>query len=65
MEATTDGGKTWVPVTLPQGVGAVQSVACEVQGSCIALANPVPATGQRFFPNGSSLVLTNSAAPTS
>jgi photosystem II stability/assembly factor-like uncharacterized protein len=65
MEATTDGGKTWLPVTLPQGVGAVQSVACEVQGSCIALANPVPATGQRFFPNGSSLVLTNSAAPTS
>jgi len=65
MEATTDGGKSWVPVTLPAGVGAVQSIACEVHGSCIALANPVLPAGQRFLPNGSSLVLTNTSAPAS
>jgi photosystem II stability/assembly factor-like uncharacterized protein len=63
--ATTDGGETWSRATVPQGVGVVQSIACEVVGSCIALANPVPPTRQTFSPNGSSLVLTNGSNPTS
>lgn len=62
---TTDGGKTWLPVTLPPAVGTVQSMACEVLGSCIALANPVLPLAQRFLRHGGSLVLTDDSAPTS
>jgi hypothetical protein len=59
IETTSDGGKSWVPATLPQGVGAVQSVSCQTAGSCIALAVPTEPPGSHFIPNGSSLVLTS------
>jgi hypothetical protein len=65
IEATTDAGKTWSAVPIPAGVGSVQSVACEPPRSCIALANPVLPPGQTLSPNGSSLVLTDGASPTS
>jgi photosystem II stability/assembly factor-like uncharacterized protein len=64
MVATTDGGSTWSHVTLPEQVGTVPSVACEVGGSCIAFAQAAIPPGQTFVPNGGSLILTNgSAAP--
>jgi hypothetical protein len=62
MVATIDGGATWEPVTLPSLVGNVPSVSCELEGSCIAFAQPVPASGQRFVPNGGSMILTNGSS---
>jgi hypothetical protein len=61
IEATSDGGKTWAPVTEPASVGTIQSLACEPHGACIALANPSPPPGVTHIvtPNGSSLVLTS------
>jgi hypothetical protein len=64
IETTSDGGVSWVPATLPPGVGAVQSVSCHAAGSCIALATPTEPPGSHFLPNGSSLVLTSRPAET-
>jgi hypothetical protein len=59
MVATVDSGATWEPVPLPSQVGNVASVSCELQGSCIAFAQPAPSPGQQFVPNGGSMILTN------
>jgi photosystem II stability/assembly factor-like uncharacterized protein len=61
MDVTTNGGRSWAAVALPPGVGDVQSVSCQTQGACIALANPEQSSDAPLTPNGSSLVLTSRA----
>ena len=40
IDETLDGGHSWTPAILPAQVGAVESLSCEVGGSCVAFASP-------------------------
>jgi hypothetical protein len=58
---TTDGGTTWKQIALPSGVGFVEQVSCNVQGTCVAIAVPAAvAPGSANPYNGGSLILTDS-----
>jgi hypothetical protein len=57
ISVTVDHGKTWTPLSLPDGITYVASISCEVGGFCIGLADPPgkPIIGGQ----GSALALTN------
>jgi hypothetical protein len=61
IDVTTDSGQSWAPVTVPPRVGDVQSVSCQDEGACVALANSEQLSKSPLIPSGSSLVLTSSA----
>ncbi len=40
MFATQNGGQTWLPVTLPAGLGSVSEVDCVSEQACLAIGQP-------------------------
>jgi hypothetical protein len=46
MWATSDSGKKWTSVPLPQGLGIIFQVVCNAPSSCLAVAQPTLKSGQ-------------------
>jgi hypothetical protein len=63
IDETTDSGKSWSPMAVPEGVGSVESITCATTGTCVAVATP--AAGNPLGLNGGSVVLTNGPASSS
>jgi photosystem II stability/assembly factor-like uncharacterized protein len=57
IDETTDSGKSWQSMTVPPGVGSINSMTCAPTGACVAVASP--AAGNPLGQNGGSMVLTN------
>jgi photosystem II stability/assembly factor-like uncharacterized protein len=58
---TQNGGRTWLPVQLPSGLGGVSRIDCNSDSSCLAIARPLlsgPETGGTHVP---TLVLSNAS----
>jgi photosystem II stability/assembly factor-like uncharacterized protein len=45
MFASLNGGRTWLPVQLPAGLGSVSQVECVTVRSCLAIGQPPVANG--------------------
>lgn len=63
--ATEDGGRTWVPVELPPGLGSVNQLTCGTTGSCLAIGQaPIPTGASPTSGTVPTLVLTNRTGTT-
>ncbi len=57
IDGTRDAGANWATMTVPAGVGSIDSINCAPNGACVAVATP--AAGNPLGMNGGSIILTN------